>query len=342
MKLTCRRQLLKTRYRWATAQGGITEKETILVSLEHDGVTGYGEATPSALFGQSLDASERALRDTEALLGQDPFAIAEILDRLIDHCDASRDVIAAVENALHDWVGKKLGLPVWKLLGLSEPRVKTTFTIGIAEPQEIRIKVKEALAAGFDRLKVKVGGEQDEATLGIIRESFDGPLFLDANQGWTVENAAQRLRAMAAFKPTLIEQPVPAKDWAAMRALRELGVAPIFADECCERPADVIRLIGNVDGVNIKFNKCGGIREALNMIGIARACGMSVMVGCFVSSGMAIAPALTVASRADYADLDGALLLANDPFEGLVRCERGLLTLGPGAGFGDRLVTAAP
>lgn len=328
MKLTWRRQLLRTKYRWATAQGGLNEKETILVELEHDGLSGFGEATPSALFGQSLEASEAALHEAQKLIGDDPFAIVEVLLRLVDHIDSSRDVIAAIETAMHDWVGRKLGLPAWKLLGLPQPRVKTTFTIGIAEPDEVRVKVQEALDAGFDRLKVKVGGAHDEQTLSIIRERFDGPLFLDANQGWTAETAAERIRAIAKFKPTLIEQPVPANDWAAMRPLRELGVAPIFADESCQRPTDVIRLNGHVDGVNIKFNKCGGIREALTMIGIARACGLSVMIGCFVSSSRAILPALTVASLADFADLDGALLLANDPAAGLIRCERGLLTAG--------------
>jgi L-alanine-DL-glutamate epimerase-like enolase superfamily enzyme len=334
MKLTWRRQTLRTRHTWATAKSSLSEKETIVVTLEHEGIRGMGEATPSPLFHQSLEASERALEEMQPLLGDDPFAVHEIVARLIEHCDASRDAIAAVENALHDWIGRRLNMPVWRWLGLPEPRVYTTFTIGIAEPAEVREKVKEAVAAGFDRLKIKVGSDHDEQTLSIIRESFDGPLFLDANQAWSRETAPVRIRALAAFKPVMIEQPLPLQDIEGLRPLRELGVCPIFADEACQRPVDVIRLRNAVDGVNIKFNKCGGIREALAMISIARACDLKIMLGCFVSSSLAIAPALAVARLVDYVDLDGALLLADDPFASLVRHQRGLLTAAPGPGFG--------
>ncbi|MDX2197727.1 MAG: dipeptide epimerase [Phycisphaerae bacterium] len=334
LKLEWRRQTLHTRHRWATAQGGINEKQTIVVSVEHEGLIGRGEATPSALFGQSLEGAEAALEECKELLGDDPFAIAEVLDRLIDHVDEARDVIAAVETALHDLAARKLKMPVWRYLGLPEPRIKTTFSIGIATPDEIREKVREALAAGFDRLKVKVGGEHDLKTLQIIRESFDGPLYLDANQGWTPETAPAKIREIAPFKPVLLEQPISKKLTAELKPLRELGLMPIFADEACERPTDIIRLKDVVDGVNIKFNKCGGIRQALAMIDIARACGLQIMLGCFVSSSLAIAPALAVASRVDHADLDGALLLADDPFTSLIACDKGLLTPRAGDGFG--------
>lgn len=336
MKLTWQRQTLRTKHRWATSQGGLDSKQTLVVSLEQDGVRGMGEATPSGLFGQSLEESEGALERMRELVGDDPFAVAEVLERLIDHCDAQRDAVAAVENAMYDLVGRLLKTPVWKLLGLPRPRVKTTFTIGIAEPDEVKVKVREALDAGFDRLKVKVGSDHDERTLELVRDGFDGPLLLDANQAWTGENAAERIRALARFRPLLIEQPVPAVEWQQMRRLRELGVAPIFADESCERPADVVRLRDSVDGVNIKFNKCGGLRQAQDMITIARALGLKVMLGCFVSSSLAIAPALAIASQVDHADLDGHLLLAEDPFAGMMTCDRGLLQAGDGPGFGDR------
>lgn len=334
MKLTWRWQDLAMKYRFATSQGGSSAKKTLVVDLEHDGIHGYGEATPSMLYGQSPASTEAALDEIAGLLGNDPFAVVELIDRWIDHCDGQRAAIAAAENALYDWIGKKLGLPVWRLLGLPEPRVKTVMTIGIDSLDVIRKKVAEATAAGFDRLKVKVGGDHDEETLAIIRESFSGPLLLDANQGWTADNAAERIRGLAQFKPAMIEQPLPKADWEAMKPLRELNVAPIFADESCERPADVVRLIGYVDGVNIKFNKCGGVREALKMIAIARAAKMKIMLGCFVCSSLAIVPALTVARLVDFVDLDGALLLANDPYAGLVNVERGMLTLPERPGFG--------
>ena len=334
--LQWRRQTLQLRHRWATSQGGINEKQTIVVEVTHDGVRGRGEATPSALYGQSLESTEAALQEMRRLVGDDPFALHEITERLIDHCDGQRAAIAAVENALHDLVGRKLNIPVWRLLGLPEPRVKTTFSIGIADVAEVKAKTREALQAGYDRLKVKVGGDHDEATLGAIREQFDGPLLLDANQAWSPDAAPERIRALAPFRPTLIEQPLPVAAWEYFKPLRELGVAPIFADESCERPRDVLRLSGFVDGINIKFNKCGGVREALKMVTLARALGLQIMLGCFVCSSLAIAPARASATQVDYVDLDGALLLSDDPFDGLAKFEGGLLCAAAQPGFGPQ------
>ncbi len=337
MKLTWQRQRLRARHRFATSQGGIDEKETIVVEIEHDGLTGYGEVVPSALYGQSLESSEAALDEAGGLLGDDPYAIEPIVRRLIERFDTQRAVVAAIDSALHDWVGKALQVPVYRLLGLERPRVRTTFTIGVASPQEVRVKLEEALAAGFEALKVKVGVEHDHTTLALIRERFDGPLYLDANQAWTVGEAKQRIGELAAYRPTLIEQPLARNDWRHLPELRALGVAPIFVDESCERPADVLRLAGFVDGINIKFTKCGGIREALRMIALARSCGLAVMLGCFVSSSLAIAPALHIATLVDHADLDGHLLLADDPFEGLWR-EGSVIGVGdvPGLGVAPR------
>ncbi len=271
MKLTWSRQRVHPRHRFATSQWGLDEKETLVVRLEHDGVVGMGECVPSSLYGQTLDSSEAALIAMSGRLGSDPMAIEPIVQRLIAEQDDQRAAIDAVDAALHDWCGKRLGLPVWKLLGLARPCKQTTFTIGVAEPELIRVKVEEALAAGFDALKVKVGVEDDEQTLAYIRSVFDGPLFLDANQAWSPSQAVARIRSLARFRPTLIEQPVPREDWQSMAELSRLGVAPVFADESCERPADVLRLHEHADGVNIKFTKCGGIREALRMITLARA-----------------------------------------------------------------------
>ena len=333
MKLTWQRQRIRPRHRFATSQWGVDEKETIVVQIEHDGVIGRGEVVPSTLYGQSLESSEAVLAAVPPLLGDDPLAIEPIVSRLLAAHDSQRAAIDGVDAALHDWCGKRLGVPVWKLLGLACPRKQTTFTIGVAEPDLIRVKVEEALAAGFDALKIKVGVADDHRTLAFIRSVFDGPLFLDANAAWTPEEAAREIPALRQYRPTLIEQPLRREDWRQMAELRKLGVAPIFADESCERPADVLRLHGCVDGINIKFNKCGGIREALRMVTLARALGMQVMLGCFVCSSLAIAPALTIASVVEYADLDGALLLAEDPFEGITR-QGGTISLGDRPGLG--------
>jgi L-alanine-DL-glutamate epimerase-like enolase superfamily enzyme len=335
MKLSWQRLNLRPKHRFATSQWRTDEKETIIVRLEHDGAVGEGEIVPSSLYGQSLESSEAALNAARPLLGDDPYAVDAIVRRLVAQLDDQRATIDGLDAALHDWIGQRLGLPVWRLLGLERPRKQTTFTIGVADPELTRVKIDEALAAGFDALKIKVGTPTDDDTLGYIRSKFDGPLFLDANMAWKPREAGARISALAPYRPTIIEQPLDRADWEYLQPLRGLGVAPIFADESCERPADVVRLHGYVDGINIKFNKCGGIREALKMIHLARSLGMKVMLGCFVCSSLAIAPALTIASLVDYADLDGALLLAEDPYAGVER-QGGVLTLSDAPGLGVR------
>jgi L-alanine-DL-glutamate epimerase-like enolase superfamily enzyme len=333
MKLSWHRQTIRPRHRVATSGWGTDEKETIIVELEHDGVVGLGECVPSELYGQTLESCEATLAVVPQLLGNDPFAIEPIIQRLIAAYDSQRATLDGLDAALHDWCGKKLGVPAWRLLGLPQPRKQTTFTIGVADRDLTRVKVNEALEAGFDALKIKVGVEDDHQTLTYIRERFNGPLFLDANMAWTPEQAMKMIPALAQYRPTLIEQPLKKEDWKHMAELRKLGVAPIFADESCERPADVLRLQGCVDGINIKFNKCGGIREALRMVTLARALDMKIMLGCFVCSSLAIAPPLTISSLIDYADLDGALLLAKDPFDGITR-QGGIITLSEKPGLG--------
>jgi L-alanine-DL-glutamate epimerase-like enolase superfamily enzyme len=333
MKLTWTRQTLKLKYRFATAQASIDEKDTLVVALEHGGVTGLGEVCPSRLYGHSIESSEAALHQIRESLGDDPFLIEPILARLIPPHDTQRATIAAVDSALHDWVGKALGVPVWRLLGLPPPRVRTTFTIGIASPEETGVKVEEALASGYTALKVKVGVDTDHQTLTLIRKHFHGPLLLDANEAWSPAEAPAKVLGLAEFKPAMVEQPLPKSEWRHLKPLRELGVAPIFADESCERPADVVKLDGFVDGVNVKFTKCGGIREALRMVTLARGLGMQLMLGCFVSSSLAIAPALTIAGLFDFVDLDGHLLLAADPFTGIGQ-DGSLIELGAAAGLG--------
>lgn len=335
MRLSWRRITIRPRRRFATSQGGIDSKQVLWVEIEHDGVVGCGEAVPSELYGQTIDTSAAALDAMGALLGDDPFAIEAVVRRLLARFDGQRAAVAAVDNALHDWCGKRLGVPCWRLLGMERPRVRTTFTIGVSGVEETREKVREALAEGFDALKVKVGVADDERTLEIVREGFGGPLFLDANEGWSADEAPRRIESLARFRPVLIEQPLRRADWRRLGELRGLGVAPIFVDESCERPSDVGRLAGLVDGINVKLNKCGGIREALRMIHAARALGLGVMLGCFVSSSLAIAPALTIAGLVDYADLDGHLLLERDPYQGIER-SGGEIGLGQQAGLGVR------
>ncbi len=338
MKLSWQRQTVYPRHRFATSRGGLDEVETVVVRFEQDGIVGYGDIVPSALYGQTLEAAESVLQSCRELLDDDPFALESIVARLIARHDDQRATITGVESALYDWCGKKLGVPVWRMLGLDPPQIRTTFTIGVADPDLTRVKIDEALAAGYEALKIKVGVETDEQTLELIRSKFDGPLYLDANEAWTPAEAEERIRFLAQYRPTLIEQPLKRTDWEHLRGLRDLDVAPIFVDEDCERPADVVRLRDHVHGINIKLTKCGGIREALRMITLARGFGLQVMAGCFVSSSLAIAPAMQFASLLDHADLDGYLLLADDPWTGIA-CEGSVLSLGGQPGLG---VVASP
>jgi L-alanine-DL-glutamate epimerase-like enolase superfamily enzyme len=338
MKLSWHRLTICPRHRFATSQWATDEKQTIIIELEHDGIVGQGEAVPSELYGQTLESSEATLTKiagefAAGRLPNDPFQIEPIMTYLLGAYDKARATLDGLDAALHDWCGRKLGVPAWKLLGLAAPRKQTTFTIGVADPALTRVKVDEALAAGFDALKIKVGVENDHDTLTYIRDRFKGPLFLDANMAWSPTEAVKMIPTLAKYKPTLIEQPLKREDWQHMAELRKLGVAPIFADESCERPADVLRLHGCVDGINIKFNKCGGIREALRMVYLARGLGMQIMFGCFVCSSLAIAPALTISSLVDHIDLDGALLLADDPYEGITRTG-GTISLSDRPGLG--------
>lgn len=334
MELTWQRLDLRLRHTFATARDSVDRKQTLVVRLTHDGRHGEGEITPSSLYGQSLESSEAALADIAGWIGDcDPRRTYAIVDELIRRHDGQRATIAAIDSALHDWNGKRLGAPVFELLGLNPPACRTTFTIGVADAARTRIKTREALAAGAAALKAKIGVPGDLETLQIIREEFSGPLLLDANEAWTPAEALERLPALAPYRPALIEQPLKREFWRENSRLRDLRIAPIFVDEDCERPADVIRLHGCIDGINVKFNKCGGIREALRMFTLARGLGMGVMLGCFVCSSLAIAPALAIAELADFADLDGALLLADDPYAGIT-FEGGLLRLRGAAGLG--------
>jgi len=348
MHLSWKRVRCHTRHPFRIARPGASvsgcDLERIIVRIEHDGVVGLGEAVPVPYYRQTLESAEQTLAAAGPLLGDRPEPIEPIIDRLLERFDDQRATVAAVDAALHDWLGRRRGLPLWHMLGLDPSATPpTSMTIGIDEPDSIARKVAEA--AGFDILKIKVGTPQDEQTLDIVRRAAPTQrIRVDANCGWTADIAAERIAALARFDLELIEQPIPPGQIDAVRRLRDaLGPRrpPIIADEDCVRPADVPKLAGAYDGINIKLCKCGGIVEALRMIAAARSLGLTVMLGCMVETSLGVAAAAHLASLVDYADLDGHLLLADDPFTGL-QLERGIVCPGDRPGLGVALGEDAP
>ncbi len=339
MKLTWQRFALPVARPFRTSQAVRTDKEALVFSVEHDGEVGRGEAVPMDTYHQTLESAEAAAAEIRGILDSppfdDPFDIEDITAALRRRFDAQRATVAGIDAALHDWVGKRLGVPVVRLLGLNPARAPlTSYSLGINDPQTIEHMLYHA--DRYPILKLKVGVEGDEEIVKRVRRLAPGKtLRVDANGGWTPKVAVQRLRFMAEQGVELVEQPIPAGDNAALARLKKLGLCPIVADESCVRFEDLPALAGCVDGVNIKLSKCGGIREALKMIHLARGLGLKVMLGCMIESSLGIAAAAQLAPLADWVDLDGHLLLKMDPFVGLGGVG-GRLTIGQGPGLGVR------
>jgi L-alanine-DL-glutamate epimerase-like enolase superfamily enzyme len=256
-----------------------------------------------------------AERDVPRLAGDDPFALEAILRRLRSEglCGGTR---MAVDGALHDWIGRRLGQPTWRLLGLDRAGAATSYTIGIDTVDGTADRARRA--AHWGALKVKVGGASDLARLEAVREAFAGPIRIDGNEGWDLEIARAIGPELVRLGVELVEQPFHREDVDAYRAYRELpGRLPVFADESCHDAGDVPGLVGLVDGVNVKLSKTGGIRAAQTAIRVARAHGLSVMIGCMIESELGIAQAAQLGSLADHLDLDGHLLIVDGPYRGL-------------------------
>jgi L-Ala-D/L-Glu epimerase len=328
-----------------------------------DGVEGWGEAAATPYYGETIDtvravmpryaaALNRAWAEHEAddIAGVDGATdgftaprlpplerIERALESEIGRNPAAR---AAVSVALHDLVGKRLGQPVWRLFGLSPRAPVSSFTIGIDTPDRMRAKVEEA--AGYPVLKLKLGTERDEEIVRVVREAAPrATLRIDANTGWTLKRAFRLLPLLEEAGIELIEQPFAADDLAAFRLLRDRSAIPVIADESCLVAADVARLAGCVDGVNIKLTKCGSMREAVRIVHAARAHGMLVMLGCMIESTLGVAAAVQLAPLVDFVDLDGAALLADDPFTGPGIDAHGSLRFNSAPGLGVAVREAA-
>lgn len=324
---------LRLRHTFHIAHGASTTRRNVLLRLGD----GLGEAAPVAYHGESAEGVVATLGRWQDELDRldDPAAISWLLDKL----EGSQAARAAVDLALHDALGKQLGCPLRTLLGLhhlSPP--PTSFTIAITAPDELVARVQAA--ANYPILKVKLGTDHDLAIVRTIRATAPrAVLRVDANAAWTVAQALELIPQLAELGVELIEQPLPVDDLDGLRTLRAARLPlPIVADESVKSPGDVVRLAPLVDGVNIKLMKTGGIQGALAAMHTARSCGLKIMLGCMVETSLGATAAAQLAGLADWVDLDGPLLIANDPFVG-VRFDGAQLRLPDGPGLG---VSAAP
>jgi L-alanine-DL-glutamate epimerase-like enolase superfamily enzyme len=328
---------LRTRHPFIIARGGQSDYRTLWVRLrDDDGCEGWGEATPSRFYGETPETVLAALNTYASGLPADPFDLEEAERRWESMLRINASARAALSAALHDLVGKRLGVPLYRLWGLDPAKApRSTFTIGLDTPERIRLKVEEA--AEYPILKIKLGTDRDVEILRTIRDATDKEIRVDANCGWTVKQSIAMLPVLQEFGVTLLEQPLPPSEIAGLAEISRRATIPVVADESCRTADDIPPLVGAVDGINIKLAKCGGLREALRMIAVARAHGMLVMVGCMIESSLGITAAAHFTPLVDIVDLDGAALLAVDPFIG-ARIDGGQVTLpsGPGLGVGPR------
>jgi L-alanine-DL-glutamate epimerase-like enolase superfamily enzyme len=322
---------LETKHEFRISRVGSKTYENLVFTAEVDALVGRGETAPREFYGEDLPKAREALgrfleeadefpdRLGDLVAAKDPRAadraIAAAL-ALYDRIGADPAGRTALDGSLYDLAGKALGLPVFRLVGADPKKMPaTSFTIGIASIEETRKKVEEA--KGFSILKIKLGTDRDEETLKTVRALTKLPLSVDANGGWNLAKARERLKLCAEHGVRFVEQPLPQGAYDDLARLHEGAPVPIFVDEDVKTSEDVAKVAGRCDGVNVKLAKTGGIREALATIAAARKNRLQVMLGCMIESSLMIAQAAHIAPLVDHCDLDGHLLLAKDPFVGL-------------------------
>jgi L-Ala-D/L-Glu epimerase len=316
VELEARARTLQLAETFTIARGSAAETETIELELRHEGVTGFGEGTPIDRYDEDAASGLEFLQECATSLGDDPFAFEELASRLpaTPHTQAAR---AALDHALHDLCGKLTGLPVWRLLGLRRQGPPTCWTVWLGDPDEMARRAEQA-AYGFERLKLKLGGGDglDVERVRAVRAVTGLPLQIDVNEGWTLAEALDALPQLAGLGVEYCEQPLEAGARGGA-TLKGRSPIPIYVDEDCHTLADVPACAERAHGINIKLSKSGGIREALRMVHAARALELGVMLGCMTESGLGISAGAQIASLCDFVDLDGNLLLLEDPWPGV-------------------------
>ena len=319
LKLSCEPVTLDLRTTFRIAHGASDQRYNVIAHLfdPESKLAGVGEGAAVSYHGETQSGIMEYIQGAVRLMGDDPFLIEDILNRLPAGSQAAR---AAIDIALHDLWGKLLGQPLYRLLGLNPAAApQTSFTIAIDEPE---IMAQRAATSGLRVIKIKLGGAKDIECVAAIRNATDAKLTVDANAGWSREQAEWIIPRLVEYNLELVEQPLPKGDIEGLRELKQSLKAqkidiPIFADENVKTARDVAAHRGAVDGVVIKLMKSGGIREAMRAVHTARALGMMTMIGCMVETSVGVSAAAQLAPLFDYADLDGPLLIRNDPYCGI-------------------------
>ncbi len=308
---------LLLKHTWTISRNSTDFKNNIFVKIKRDGIEGLGEAAPNIRYDETPESTVAIIEKARPLF--DKFDLWHFMDLgyAIKEISAGQSAAkAALDIAIMDWVAKRQNMPLYQYLGLNKEKVPlTTFSIGIDTPEVIREKVKEA--APYPILKIKVGRDNDREIIDAVRSVTDKPLRVDANEGWkNKEEALEKIKWLKNEGVEFIEQPMPAAMYDDIRWLRDRVDMPIIADEAVKTAADIPHLAGAYDGINIKLMKSAGLQEALRMIAMARSLGLKIMLGCMIESSLAIAAAAQISPLVDWLDLDGNLLISNDPIKG--------------------------
>jgi L-alanine-DL-glutamate epimerase-like enolase superfamily enzyme len=319
---------------WTISRNSSDYKDNVFVRITRDGVTGYGEAAPNVRYGEDHIKTMDRINGVKTLLEQyDWWHFSELKEEIFKSITDQNCARCALDIAIMDWIGKKLNVPLYKFFGVDKNKAAiTSYSIGIDTPEVIKQKIREA--EPYPVLKIKVGRDNDEEIMDAVRSVTDKVVRVDANEGWkTKEVALEKIKWLKTMGVEFVEQPMPADMLEETRWLRDHVDLPIIADEAVKTAADIPKLATAYDGINIKLMKAGGIQEAMRMIHLAKAMNLKIMLGCMIESSVAIAAAAHLAPFVDWADLDGNLLLKEDPFSGL-KVEKGQIILNDKPGLG--------
>lgn len=328
---------LRLRHAWGLSRGIWSVRRNVLVKIEREGVTGFGEAAPIARYNESAESALSFIEKAKPILERSLWEYCDRWKEIDSLSPGEHAGKAALDIAILDWVCKKLNVPLYRFLGLSKEKTPlTTFSIGIDKVEVMKEKIREA--EEFPIYKIKVGTKDDREIIEGIREVTDKPLRVDANEGWkSKEEALEMINWMADKGVEFVEQPLHASMLKEQAWLKERSKIPIFADESLMTSSDIPKIAQAFHGINIKLMKCGGIQEALRMVAMARALGLKVMLGCMIETSCGITAGASISPFFDYVDLDGNLLINNDPFRG-VETSKGRLVLSDKPGLGLEVI----